>query len=227
MKTRTFLQAMGLGLTLPASQLFAQGASGRPIRMVVPLPAGTSNDTSTRAISPPLSQLLGQPIFVDNKAGANGVIGTMEVVRAQPDGLTLMCGSLSPLATNVAFVKNLPYDPRRDLTPIGLMEKPWHGRLVRDGVPDALVRSKMKRRSRTNQKCAFGVWRCRTGRPGHDHGRGVRATTARKKLPASQKTSTQTGSHAAIPIRTQPPRIAPRLCRVRGHVPLYALELKK
>lgn len=135
MKTRTFLQAMGLGLTLPASQLFAQSASGRPIRMVVPLPAGTSNDTSTRAISPPLSQLLGQAIFVDNKAGASGVIGTMEVVRAQPDGLTLMCGSLSPLATNVAFVKNLPYDPRKDLTPIAATTVTNHVLLVRADSP--------------------------------------------------------------------------------------------
>lgn len=118
MERRTFLKATGLVLTLPATRALAQLGSGRTIRMVVPLPAGTSNDTATRVISAALSPLLGQSIVVDNKAGGAGLIGTMDVVRAKPDGLTLMCGSLSPLAANVAFVKNMPYDPRRDLTPV-------------------------------------------------------------------------------------------------------------
>ena len=118
MKRRTFLKAVGLTLTLPATRALAQVGSGRTIRMVVPLPAGTSNDFATRVISAALSPLLGQSIVVDNRAGGAGLIGTMDVVRANPDGLTLMCASLSPLAANVAFVKNLPYDPRRDLTHI-------------------------------------------------------------------------------------------------------------
>jgi tripartite-type tricarboxylate transporter receptor subunit TctC len=118
MKRRTFLKAMSLSLALPATRVLAQGSSGRPIRMIVPLPAGTSNDAATRIISAALSPLLGQPIVVDNRAGGAGLIGTMDIIRANPDGLTLMCGSLSPLAANMAFVKNLPYDPRRDLTPI-------------------------------------------------------------------------------------------------------------
>lgn len=117
MQKRTFVKAMALATSSPVS-LFAQSTAGRPIRMLVPLPAGTSNDFATRVISPAMGQVLGQPVLIDNKAGANGVIATMDVVKAAPDGLTLMCGSLSPLATNVAFVKNLPYDPLRDLTPI-------------------------------------------------------------------------------------------------------------
>ena len=118
MKRRTFLKAMGLTLTFPATRPLAQVGSGRTIRMVVPLPAGTSNDSATRVISAAVSPLLGQTIVIDNRSGGAGLIGTMDVVRANPDGLTLMCASLSPLAANVAFVKNLPYDPRRDLTPI-------------------------------------------------------------------------------------------------------------
>ena len=116
MKTRTFLKAMGLGLALPSSSLLAQ--SGRNIRMIVPLPAGTSNDFATRTIAPFMGQALGQSIIVENKAGANGAIAVADLMRSPPDGSTLMCGSLSPLATNVAFVKNLPYDPRRDVTTI-------------------------------------------------------------------------------------------------------------
>ena len=118
MKRRTFLKAMGLSLALPPTRVLAQGGSGRNIRMIVPLPPGTSNDAATRVISAAMAPLLGQTIVVDNRAGASGQIGTMELIRANPDGSTLMCGSLSPLAANMAFVKNLPYDPRRDLTPI-------------------------------------------------------------------------------------------------------------
>ena len=97
----------------------ARPRAGRPQHPHDRSAAGrNSNDSATRVISAALSPLLGQTIVVDNRAGGAGLIGTMDVVRATPDGLTLMCGSLSPLAANVAFVKNLPYDPRRDLTPI-------------------------------------------------------------------------------------------------------------
>lgn len=115
MRRRTFLQAAGLALAFSATQALAQGET---IRMVVPLPAGSSNDTSTRIIAGGLGPLLGQTVVVENKAGASGVIGTTDVIRAKPDGLTLLAGSLSPLAANVAFVKGLPYDPLTDLTPI-------------------------------------------------------------------------------------------------------------
>lgn len=134
MKKRFFLKSLVIAASLPTS-LLAQNASGRPIKMLVPLPAGTSNDFATRTISPGISQALGQPILVDNKAGANGVIATMEVMKAAPDGLTLMCGSLSPLATNVAFIKNLPYDPLRDLTPIAGATLTNHVLVVRTESP--------------------------------------------------------------------------------------------
>lgn len=135
MKTRTFLKAVGLAAMLPAPAVWAQSAAGRQIRVIVPLPAGSSNDTSTRVQAPILAQLLGQPVVIDNKAGGGGVIGTMEVVKAAPDGLTLMAGSLSPLATNVALVKNMTYDPRRDLTPIAGSTLTNHVLVVRADSP--------------------------------------------------------------------------------------------
>lgn len=118
MKTRTFLKALALPFVASAAKVHAQTNAGRPIRLVVPLPAGSGVDFVARVVSAQASQILGQTIVVDNKPGANGVIAAMEVVRAAPDGLTLMCGTNSHLATNMALVKNLPYDPRRDLTPI-------------------------------------------------------------------------------------------------------------
>jgi tripartite-type tricarboxylate transporter receptor subunit TctC len=117
MNRRSFLRTLGITLMLPAGAAFAQ-VSGRPIRIVVPLPAGSSNDYVTRVVAPYLTTSLGKTIVVDNKAGGNGIIGTMDVIKSAPNGNTLLLGSLSPLATNVALMKNLPYDPRRDLTPI-------------------------------------------------------------------------------------------------------------
>ena len=134
MNRRSFVKSLGFALALPAGGAFAQGLSGR-IRIVVPLPAGSSNDYVTRVIVPHLTTSLGAAVFVDNKSGANGVIGTQDVLRSAPDGHTLLLGSLSPLATNVALVKNLPYDPRRDLTPIAGVSVTNHVLLVKSTFP--------------------------------------------------------------------------------------------
>ncbi len=135
MKTRTFLKTLGLTLALPAGAGFAQGPSARPIKVLVPLPAGSSNDHVTRVLMPYMSPILGQSIVIENKAGGNGTIATMDIVRAAPDGLTLMCGSLSPLAVNVATVKNLAYDPLRDLTPIAATSLTNHVLMVSAASP--------------------------------------------------------------------------------------------
>ena len=117
MDRRYFLKTIGATVACSAGGVLAQ-KSDRPIRIVVPLTAGSSNDYVTRVISPYLTTSLGQTVIVDNKAGANGAIGTMDVVRSAPDGNTLLIASVSPLAVNMALVANLPYDSRRDLTPI-------------------------------------------------------------------------------------------------------------
>jgi tripartite-type tricarboxylate transporter receptor subunit TctC len=118
MDKRSFLKSLGASAAMSAAGCALAQTAGKPIRIVVPLPAGSSNDFVVRTIAPYLAASLGQPVVIDNKAGANGVIGTMDVVRAAPDGLTLMVSSVSPLAVNLALYANVPYDPRRDLTPI-------------------------------------------------------------------------------------------------------------
>ena len=123
------------GLALPGTSAFAQSGSGKPIRIVVPLSVGTGTDTVTRLIAPKLSAILGQPIIVENKAGGNGIIGIQEVVRAAPDGRTLLMGSSSPLSINVALTKNLPYDPRRDLTAIAGFNFSNHALMVKSSSP--------------------------------------------------------------------------------------------
>jgi tripartite-type tricarboxylate transporter receptor subunit TctC len=79
--------------------------------------------------------ITGQNFVVDNKSGGNGTIGTMDVVRAAPDGTTLLCASNSPLAANLAFVKGLPYDPRKDLTPIAGVSQTNHVLMVKANSP--------------------------------------------------------------------------------------------
>lgn len=133
MKTRSFLKALGLLAALPASSLLAQ--SGRPIRMVVPLPAGTATDLAARVLAQNMSAILGEAIVVDNKPGANGTIGVMDMMRAAADGRTLVLGSNSPLAANMALVKNMPYDPRKDFMPIAGFGETMHVLMVKPSFP--------------------------------------------------------------------------------------------
>jgi tripartite-type tricarboxylate transporter receptor subunit TctC len=135
MKRRSFTQLAGLMLAVPGTGALAQGPAGRTARLVVPLPAGSSNDRVARILAPHISTYLNQNFVVDNKAGANGIIGTAEVLRAAPDGLTLLVGSNSPLAANMAFVRNMPYDPRRDLTPIAGASLTNHVLMVKSSFP--------------------------------------------------------------------------------------------
>ena len=107
----------GLGLCA-ALAVQAQGLTDRPVRVVVPFPAGTSTDLGARMLTQQLQVALSQTFVVDNKPGAVGSIGAMEVVRAAPDGHTLLFSSNSAAASNVALLKTMPYDPAKDLTPI-------------------------------------------------------------------------------------------------------------
>ena len=135
MNRRSFLKSLGgLTVALPAGGAFAQ-ASGRPIRIVVSLPAGSAIDFQARVLAPYLSASLGQTVMVDNKAGGKDIIAMMDVVKSAPDGNTLYMGSQSPLAINVAVVKNLPYDPRRDVTPISGVSLVNHVLIVRSNFP--------------------------------------------------------------------------------------------
>lgn len=103
---------------LAAAPVLAQGDwPSRPIRIVVPYPAGGTTDQLARAIAQPLQETLGQPIVVENKAGAGGTLGTDLVAKAAPDGYTFVFGNSGPNAT-ASLMKKLPYDPLRDFRPV-------------------------------------------------------------------------------------------------------------
>ena len=124
-----------LTLMTPLTSSAQSSDPSRVIRMIVPLPSGTATDLAARLLAQQMGATLGQTVVVDNKPGANGVIGMMDLVRSAPNGNTLLLGSQSPLAGNVALVKNLPYDPRKDLTPINGFGETFHALMVRPDHP--------------------------------------------------------------------------------------------
>ncbi|MEP6874961.1 MAG: tripartite tricarboxylate transporter substrate binding protein [Burkholderiales bacterium] len=106
--------ALSCAAALPAA---AQTWPARPIHIVVPYAAGGSTDQLARAIQQPLSETLGQPVIIDNKPGAGGTIGVDAVVKAAPDGYTLVFGNTGPNAI-VGLMRKVPYDGLKDLRPI-------------------------------------------------------------------------------------------------------------
>ena len=111
--------ALSLALALAAPLAGAQASyPDKPVRLVVPFPPGSATDLAARVVAQQLQAALGQPFVVDNKPGAGGSIAAMDVVRAAPDGHTLLFSSNSAVASNVALLKSIPYDPTRDFAPV-------------------------------------------------------------------------------------------------------------
>ncbi|CAM3943214.1 tripartite tricarboxylate transporter substrate binding protein BugE [Paracidovorax anthurii] len=111
MQRRYWLAALAAASALPGISLAEEG---RPLRIVVPFPPGGATDIAGRALQEPLQRLLGQPVVIDNRAGAGGSIGMAEVVRSVGDGLTFGVATLSTHGVNPAVFSRLPYDPVKD-----------------------------------------------------------------------------------------------------------------
>ncbi len=107
-------------LALIAAQAFSQQYPNRPIRLIVPAAPGGGTDITARSYQPQLQEALGQPVLIENRGGAGGMIGTAEVAKAAPDGYTLLMVYVSH-ATNVTLVRKLPYDTIADFVPITLI----------------------------------------------------------------------------------------------------------
>jgi tripartite-type tricarboxylate transporter receptor subunit TctC len=115
----------------------AQGFSSRPITIIVPYPSGGPVDITARLIAQSVGDRLGQPITVDNRGGGAGVIGSVAVQHADPDGHTLVLGTNQTHATNQSLLKNCPYDAVKDFVPVaGIAEIP-HVLVARRGLEAA------------------------------------------------------------------------------------------
>ena len=132
MKRRAHLAAL-LAATatfvLGASNANAQSYPNKPLKIVLPFAAGSPPDAMLRIITGPLSKRLGQPVVVDNKPGATGMLGTDFVAKSAPDGYTLLYGTNTTQVANKYFFKSIPYDGEKDFAPIA----------IAGGVPHALV----------------------------------------------------------------------------------------
>src|SRR6476620_10218679 len=133
MLTRRHALAL-MGSLAPASA-FAASYPDRPVKLIVALAAGGPADTAARVFAPHFAEALGQSVFIENRAGASSVIGTVSGVRAAPDGYTLLFGSSSSFAVNPAVMKSLRFDVQKELNLVGLVSYTPHVLVVRASLP--------------------------------------------------------------------------------------------
>jgi len=119
---RVFGLFLALALVFGAGESAAQSYPAKPIKFIVQFPPGGAPDTLARMFGQKLSERLGQPVLVENKAGANGIIATEYVKNSDPDGYTLLVGAIGPMVFNAGLYDRLPYDPVKDFVPISLFE---------------------------------------------------------------------------------------------------------
>lgn len=114
----------GFSIVLGATCTMASAEPGfpsRPIRIIVPFTAGSTSDITARAVASRISPRFGQPVIIENRPGANGLIGMQAAARSDPDGYTLVLSSASSTMVPPAVLKSPPFDPRKDFAPVSLI----------------------------------------------------------------------------------------------------------
>jgi tripartite-type tricarboxylate transporter receptor subunit TctC len=124
----------GLSLLLLPASVAAQDFPTKPIKLIVPFPAGGPNDIIARVVGQRMSELIKQPVVIDNRGGQGGVLGTDAVAKAQPDGYTIAISSAGALAISPSMEK-VAYDTLRDLAPVTLVAKVPEMLVVATNVP--------------------------------------------------------------------------------------------
>ncbi len=146
---RAGLAAVGAALILALAPLAAaQSFPSRPVRIIVPYPPGGSADALIRPLAQRMSDKLGQPVVIENKPGANGVVGMEYVAKSPPDGYTIVLGAIGPLSVTGAMQK-LPFDPVKDFLPITFVASVPNVLVVNSvspvkSVPDLVALAKAK-----------------------------------------------------------------------------------
>jgi tripartite-type tricarboxylate transporter receptor subunit TctC len=139
-----------------AQQLHAQAYPAKPVRMIVAFPAGGGSDIVGRALAQQLTDILGQQVYVENRGGAGGIIGTELGARAAPDGYTLTVGSSGGFAITPHLNPKLPYDPVRDFAPVGLFTRLTFVLDVHPSVPATSVKALVALARRQPGRLNFG-----------------------------------------------------------------------
>ena len=142
MKRRTFVAAPAAAALLAGvpGLAGAQAFPSKPLKFVVPFPAGSATDNVARIVAQAMAEQLGQPIAVDNKPGASGILGAEQVKAAAADGHTLLVTTNTTQAANLSLFRKLPYDPVKDFTPIGKIGVTGFILMVRPDFPAVNLR---------------------------------------------------------------------------------------
>lgn len=159
-KMRILRAVVGIAATFGvlASQALAQAQPypNRPIRLVVPYGPGASTDATARLVAQKMAEDLKQPVVVDNRAGAGGMIGSEFVARSAPDGYTILLGTDGSHVGNPLMMKNHPFDPLRDVTPLTMAVKGVLVLVAHPATPFNNVRELIEHAKRNPGKLSFG-----------------------------------------------------------------------
>ena len=160
-KRRTLLQALAV---LSGASLLRAGHAkdpawpAKPIRLIVPFNAGGATDIIARTIGEALSARLGQPVVVENQAGASGIIGTNAVAKARPDGYTLLLSLSTSMLINQFLYDKLPYDPQKDLFMLSQISIAPVTLVVHPSLPANDMKSLLAYAKEHKGKVSYGSW---------------------------------------------------------------------
>ena len=139
-RMRFYLCLVTCALCLGYGCAFAQAYPTRPIRLILPFPAGGPSDIVARTFGAKLGEVLGQQVVPDNRGGASGMIGAELAARAAPDGYTIFLGAIGALALNPNLYEKLPYDAARDFQPVSQLTSSPYILLVTPSLPAKSVK---------------------------------------------------------------------------------------
>ncbi len=167
-------------LAVPAVALAQQGYPDRPIKLVVPFAPGGATDILGRLLATAMGERLGQPMVVENKPGAGTVVAASIVAKAPADGYTLLLGANTTLTLNPAIRTNLPYDPVRSFTPIGLVADMGLLLVAHNDTPGATLKDAIAQTRAAPDKFSYGSYG--TGSSVHFGGEVLKSTTGMQMM---------------------------------------------
>ncbi len=158
MKVNRFLNIalVTLASAICVNAAIAQPYPNRPVKLVVSFPPGSTPDTVARVVAPKLQEAFGQPVIVENRAGAGGNLAVDAVAKSAADGYTLVVSTNAALATNKVLYENLPYDPERDLAAISLLASAPQILVVTPSVPATTFKQFMDHVRANPGKLSYG-----------------------------------------------------------------------
>lgn len=148
--------AAGIATAVLPTMAHSQDYPSQPVTIIVPYGPGSYMDSVIRPFAQALQKTLGQTIIVDNKGGANGVVGSQYAARAAPDGYTLLVGSTTTLAANAGLFKSLPYEPLKDFTPIAGLASTSMMLMVRSDFPAHDIKGFLAHAGKQSEPLAIG-----------------------------------------------------------------------